>query len=100
MAPHRCNSHRHSLLTHAQVTVAEARSLIEEAEAERWLSSELVTREALRSAEQDGIVFIDEIDKIVDSSSRFMSGGHVSSEVGHTAGRAGCVSGRLRFINR
>lgn len=63
------------------MSVADARSLIEEAEAERYLSSDLVTREALRSAEQDGIIFIDEIDKIVDSSNRFMGGGHVSSEV-------------------
>ncbi len=39
----------------------DARSLILEQEAERWMSSEVVTREALRSAEQDGIVFIDEI---------------------------------------
>ncbi|KAG2437259.1 hypothetical protein HXX76_005920 [Chlamydomonas incerta] len=41
--------------------VSEARSRLEEAEAEKLLSSEAVTREALRAAEQDGIVFIDEV---------------------------------------
>ncbi|KAG2439719.1 hypothetical protein HYH02_010598 [Chlamydomonas schloesseri] len=60
--------------------VSEARTRLEEAEAEKLLSSEAVTREALRAAEQDGIVFIDEIDKIVEpSSGRVVSGG-VSSE--------------------
>lgn len=50
-----------------------------EQEADKWMSSELVVREALRAVEQDGIVFIDEIDKIVDGGSRIM-GGNVSSE--------------------
>lgn len=60
--------------------VSEARARLEEAEAEKLMSSEAVTREAVRAAEQDGIVFIDEIDKIVEpSSGRVVSGG-VSSE--------------------
>lgn len=62
-----------------KMKVHEAKTLLQEAEAERYLSSELVTREALRSAEQDGIVFIDEVDKIVVSSNRYV-GGNVSSE--------------------
>jgi ATP-dependent HslUV protease ATP-binding subunit HslU len=38
-------------------------------------------KEALRAAEEDGIVFIDEIDKIVDSSRGTRStGGNVSNE--------------------
>jgi ATP-dependent HslUV protease ATP-binding subunit HslU len=37
-------------------------------EVDRSLSSERVVKEALRAAQQDGIVFIDEIDKIVDGS--------------------------------
>lgn len=41
--------------------------MIQDKEAERLLSSDLVVKEALRAAAEDGIVFIDEIDKIVDS---------------------------------
>lgn len=41
--------------------VSEARARIEEAEGERLLSSDQITREAVRAAEQDGIVFIDEV---------------------------------------
>jgi ATP-dependent HslUV protease ATP-binding subunit HslU len=48
--------------------VSEARLLLLDAEVERALSSERVVREALRAAQEDGIVFIDEIDKIVDTS--------------------------------
>jgi ATP-dependent protease HslVU (ClpYQ) ATPase subunit len=48
--------------------VAEARRLLVEAEIERALASERITREALRAAENDGIVFLDEIDKIVETS--------------------------------
>jgi ATP-dependent HslUV protease ATP-binding subunit HslU len=47
--------------------VSEARKVIQDKEAERLLSSDLVVKEALRAAAEDGIVFIDEIDKIVDS---------------------------------
>jgi ATP-dependent protease HslVU (ClpYQ) ATPase subunit len=48
-----------------EMRVADARALVEEAEAERLISPEAVAREAVASAEADGIVFIDEIDKIV-----------------------------------
>eukprot|EP00238_Polyblepharides_amylifera_P007669 CAMPEP_0196595316 /NCGR_PEP_ID=MMETSP1081-20130531/80775_1 /TAXON_ID=36882 /ORGANISM="Pyramimonas amylifera, Strain CCMP720" /LENGTH=438 /DNA_ID=CAMNT_0041919845 /DNA_START=300 /DNA_END=1616 /DNA_ORIENTATION=- len=48
--------------------ISEARPLIEEAEQEKLLSTELVSREAIASVESDGIVFIDEIDKIVASN--------------------------------
>uniref|UniRef100_A0A383WBI3 AAA+ ATPase domain-containing protein n=1 Tax=Tetradesmus obliquus TaxID=3088 RepID=A0A383WBI3_TETOB len=51
-----------------RMKVREARRLLLDAEVERALASERVTREALRAAQQDGIVFIDEIDKIVDTS--------------------------------
>ncbi|KAG2488959.1 hypothetical protein HYH03_012577 [Edaphochlamys debaryana] len=60
--------------------VSEARAKLEEAEAEKLLSSEQVTQEAIRAAEEDGIVFIDEIDKIVEPSSGRMVGGGVASE--------------------
>ncbi|KAK9841421.1 hypothetical protein WJX74_005431 [Apatococcus lobatus] len=45
--------------------VSEARPIIEEAEADKMISQETVQREAMAAVQQDGIVFIDEIDKIV-----------------------------------
>lgn len=42
--------------------------MLEEAEFERLLNPEALAKEAVASVEQDGIVFIDEIDKIVSSS--------------------------------
>lgn len=48
--------------------VAEARKLLIDNEIERSLSSDRVVQEAVRAAQQDGIVFIDEIDKIVETS--------------------------------
>lgn len=59
--------------------VSEARSLVEEHESEKFVNSESVTREAIAAVEQDGIVFIDEIDKIV-SSSEYRYGADASSE--------------------
>lgn len=53
-----------------EMKISEARPLIEEAESQRMISDESVVREAIQSAEQDGIVFIDEFDKIVTSSDR------------------------------
>ncbi|GIL59098.1 hypothetical protein Vafri_14052 [Volvox africanus] len=67
--------------TKKTLKVSEARARLEEAESEKLLSSDQVSREAIRAAEQDGIVFIDEIDKIVEpSSGRVVTGGGVSSE--------------------
>ncbi|KAF5828727.1 P-loop containing nucleoside triphosphate hydrolase protein [Dunaliella salina] len=62
-----------------KMKVAEARARIEELEADKHMSSDMVTKEALRATEQDGIVFIDEIDKIVGGGSRQV-GSSVSSE--------------------
>ena len=59
--------------------VKDARAAIEESESEKVLQSDVVAREAIRAAEQDGIVFIDEIDKIVDGRGGRV-GGSVSSE--------------------
>ena len=47
-----------------KVTVAEARPILENIEMERLLESIDITAEAIKLAEQSGIVFIDEIDKI------------------------------------
>lgn len=51
-----------------KVKVSEAKSLLEEQELERLVPQETIQKEAIRSVEQDGIVFIDEIDKIVVNS--------------------------------
>mmetsp|Transcript_33647 Transcript_33647/g.60182 ORF Transcript_33647/g.60182 Transcript_33647/m.60182 type:complete len:544 (-) Transcript_33647:1839-3470(-) len=50
-----------------KLKVSEARPLIEEAEAERLINNENLVKEAIANVEADGIVFIDEIDKIVVS---------------------------------
>ncbi|KFM26355.1 ATP-dependent protease ATPase subunit HslU [Auxenochlorella protothecoides] len=62
-----------------RMRVSEARPLLEDAEAEKLVSSEVVLRDAIAAAEQDGIVFIDEIDKIV-SSAENRYGADASSE--------------------
>ena len=69
--------------------VAEARKLLTDGEIERSLNSERVVQEALRAAQQDGIVFIDEIDKIVETS-RGVSG--ATSELPPTAAAAASCS--------
>jgi len=68
--------------------VSEARKLLIDNEIERSLNSDRVVREALRAAQQDGIVFIDEIDKIVDTSRGV--GGATST---HQQSRAACCDG-------
>lgn len=47
-----------------KLLIADARPLLEESEYEQFMSNEDVTKEALKAVEDDGIVFIDEIDKI------------------------------------
>lgn len=47
-----------------KLSVAEARRLITLEESDKLIDEEKVQNEALRRAEQDGIVFVDEIDKI------------------------------------
>ncbi|MDR2734456.1 MAG: ATP-dependent protease ATPase subunit HslU [Spirochaetota bacterium] len=47
-----------------RVTVKEARGILRQQEAEKMLDTESVTAEAIRRVEQNGIIFIDEIDKI------------------------------------
>ena len=47
-----------------KITVREARNLIISEEADKLIDNDAVTAEALRRAENDGIIFIDEIDKI------------------------------------
>ncbi len=52
-----------------KVPVKEARKLLEQEELDRLLDNDAVVTAALERAEQDGIIFIDEIDKIAMSGS-------------------------------
>lgn len=62
-----------------RVTVAEARSILEQEEANKFIDMEAVVHEALFRAENLGIIFIDEIDKIAVSG-RTHHGPDVSRE--------------------
>ncbi len=53
--------------TKKRVTVAEARKIFEQEEAAKLIDMDAVKREALRRAGEDGIIFIDEIDKVAGS---------------------------------
>lgn len=64
---------------HKRVRVKDARKILREQEAQNLLDMDQVTDEALENAEQNGIIFIDEIDKIASSSS-YTHGADVSRE--------------------
>ncbi len=87
----------HSLLTHSlthsltclkggggkksekkTMTISEARPLLEELESDRLLDDQDVVKEAIANVEESGIVFIDEIDKLVSSGDH--RGADASSE--------------------
>lgn len=59
--------------------VKDARRILREQEAQKLIDMDQVTDEAIENAEQNGIIFIDEIDKIA-SGSRMTSGADVSRE--------------------
>ena len=65
-----------------RTTVAEARELLQQEESDRLLDQDRVRREAIEAVENNGIVFIDEIDKVcarsMDGSG--FRGGDVSRE--------------------
>lgn len=61
-----------------RVKVKEARKILEQEEADKLIDQDAVQEEAIHRAEQDGIVFIDEIDKI--AGRRGGSGPDVSRE--------------------
>lgn len=61
-----------------RLTVEESHSVLVAEEADRLLDEERVVREAIDAVENNGIVFIDEIDKITQRSERL--GGDVSRE--------------------
>lgn len=60
-----------------RITVKEARALLTAEEAEKLIDKDAVTDEAIRRAENDGIIFIDEIDKIAGKGNQ---GADVSRE--------------------
>jgi ATP-dependent HslUV protease ATP-binding subunit HslU len=62
-----------------RVTVAEAKQIFTQEEAAKLVDNDSVKREAVRRAEQDGIIFIDEMDKIAGPG-RQMGGPDVSRE--------------------
>ncbi|MFA0816341.1 MAG: ATP-dependent protease ATPase subunit HslU [Anaerofustis sp.] len=62
-----------------KTTVAQARAIFNNEESQRLLDMDAIVEEGLRSAEQDGIVFLDEIDKIVGNNYK-SSGPDVSRE--------------------
>jgi len=62
-----------------RITVKEAHKPLIEEESDRLLDAESLNREAVRAAEEDGIVFIDEIDKVAARSGE-RGGADVSRE--------------------
>ena len=62
-----------------KMRVKDARKILRDQEAQNLIDMEQVTSEALDNAEQNGIIFIDEIDKIASNES-YRIGGDVSKE--------------------
>ncbi|MDE2183168.1 MAG: ATP-dependent protease ATPase subunit HslU [Alphaproteobacteria bacterium] len=62
-----------------RMTVAEARSPLLAEEADKLIDQDAILREAIQETEDNGIVFLDEIDKIC-ARSEFRGGGDVSRE--------------------
>jgi len=50
-----------------KMKIGKCKSLLEDAELEKAVSMDVVIKEAMRSVEQEGVVFIDEVDKICSS---------------------------------
>ena len=53
-----------------KTTIAEARKLLAQEEAQKLIDMETVQREAIKRVEESGIIFIDEIDKVASSSGK------------------------------
>eukprot|EP01027_Heterolobosea_sp_BB2_P004512 GEZU01006911.1.p1 GENE.GEZU01006911.1~~GEZU01006911.1.p1 ORF type:complete len:576 (-),score=199.17 GEZU01006911.1:148-1875(-) len=62
-----------------KMKISKCRPILEEIEIEKMLNNESITAEAIRAVEEDGIVFIDEIDKIC-SKKEHRDGHDASSE--------------------
>ncbi|MDE8348472.1 MAG: ATP-dependent protease ATPase subunit HslU [Acidocella sp.] len=63
-----------------KMPLPEARSALEREESDRLLDTDALTKDALRHAENNGIVFLDEIDKICAKTEGGFRGGDVSRE--------------------
>ena len=61
-------------------SVKEAREILREEESDKLLDNDRVTADAIEAVEQNGIVFLDEIDKIASRSEGYRGGGDVSRE--------------------
>jgi ATP-dependent HslUV protease ATP-binding subunit HslU len=66
--------------TPRKLTVAAAREALQREEADKLLDSDRLAKDAVAHAEANGIVFLDEIDKIARSSEGGVRGGDVSRE--------------------
>lgn len=64
-----------------KLTVKQAMDFIVNQEAEKMVDQDAITQEALQRAEQDGVVFLDEIDKIA-ANDQAQQGGHDVSREG------------------
>jgi ATP-dependent HslUV protease ATP-binding subunit HslU len=63
-----------------KVTIAEARKILLDEEAAKLIDMDEVKEEAIRKAEDSGVIFIDEIDKVASSSNKGGGGPDVSRE--------------------
>ena len=63
-----------------RLTVAAARTALVREESDKLLDTDMLTKDAVEHAEQNGIVFIDEIDKVCARSTEGFRGGDVSRE--------------------
>ncbi len=63
-----------------KMLVPDARKALQREEADRLLDTEALTKDALHHAENNGIVFLDEIDKICAKTENGFRGGDVSRE--------------------
>ncbi len=61
-----------------RMTVAESHAALVSEEADKLIDQESVTREAVRAVEENGVVFLDEIDKIADRAESGRGGADVS----------------------